>query len=349
MVATSERPAEGTRPQDDKRRGRLTLPEERRDFLRALLLNEYQRDEGFRREYLVHLWYYERLLEALPRVTNPPVGLGADRHPEESWGALCDLIDRRPQLVHLAWYRRHTEALSERWGLRCSWAPPWIHNASLQWANAGMSLQDFMAVKDQLPAAMVEVVLERTAQQLEPLPRRLPWLQSSLRRCVRGETDSVALFDFVPDYFRDCSGIIPQAEASSRFEYLLDQAAVKAPSAEARIDGITYDPARGGDWMTVKRRWEKKARAQWEQNRRQWEEAGFVLEDTRSQVQEHIRWLFFHTCPQEPRGRPLGWKAIADREGVSVETARKPVLELAAELEITLPRLPAGRPPTSRR
>ena len=84
--------------------GRLTLAEARLDFLRALLLNEYQGHAAFIAELIGLIAYHERLLEALPRVINPPVGMSIDQ-PEDAWNAADAILARRPRLIHLHFYQ----------------------------------------------------------------------------------------------------------------------------------------------------------------------------------------------------------------------------------------------------
>ena len=323
------------------RRGRLTLPEDRRDYLRALLLNEFQSHAGFLKAYIDFLSRYERLLEALPRVTDPPLGQGTGVNPETDWGALRGLISSRSRLIHLRQYREDIEALCHQWGLRCPWAASWVHTASLRWANAGISYQEIFEHEGDFPSEMVAFVRERAAEKPTPL-RRLPWLNSSIRRWTGREGESVVPMFLVPPHFQDC-GWLSSMEASKRFEYLLDRASVRWPSPKIEFEYNAFL-----DFASVKKKAVEETRRQWEKNRRESEAAGFTLESTKPVLPLHVHWLFLRICPQDPYGRPLGWSIIAEREYKTVDTVRVPVRLLAKELEISLPPLPPGPHPKFR-
>ena len=321
--------------------GRLTLAGARLDFLRALLLNEYQGHAAFIAEWIGLIAYHERLLEALPRVTHPPVGMGSDQ-PEEAWNALDAIVDHRPRLIHLHFYRGQVRDLCDRWGLRCAWAPAGVHSANLRWVNRGMSLEDFLIATKDWPSKMRDAILNEVEPSTDP-PRRLHWLSSSLRQFLKGEAYPPAGLDLVPDYFRD-KDHMSLSEASDRFDYLRERDAGVETEAELRIE-IKYDPLWGGDWRSIKTRVIEAARPRWEQNRRRaLEPSSTIVEDTQPALRTHIRWLFLHICPQDDVGRPWGWPKIAGPEKVSPITVRNAVLALSHEVGITLPDLPAGRP-----
>ena len=107
---------------------------------------------------------------------------------------------------------------------------------------------------------------------------------------------------------------------------------------------IRYDILRDQNWSAVKQRVVEAARSEWQEDRRKALRAGFILQDTQPQLPTHVQWLFLRICPQADIGRPLGWRAIAQREHVSVAAARDAVIPLANQLGLTLPDLPAGRP-----
>lgn len=321
--------------------GRLTLAEARLDFLRALLLNEYQGHAAFIAEWIGLIAYHERLLEALPRVLYPPLGMGSDQ-PEDAWKALGEIVDRRPRLIHMHFYRGQVRDLCDRWGLRCAWAPAWVHSANLRWVNRGMSLEDFLIATKDWPSEVRGAILNEVRHSAD-LSRRLPWLSSSLRQFLKGEADPPAGFDLVPDYFRD-KDHMSLCEASDRFDYLRQRDAGVEAEAVLRIE-IKYDPLWGGDWSSIKRRAIEAARRVWERNRRNTLEfSSVILEDTQPELRRHVSWLFLHICPQDDVGRPWGWKKIAVAEKVSLTTVRNAVLALSHEVGITLPDLRAGRP-----
>jgi len=129
--------------------GRVTLPEERLDRLRALLLLRYQGYRGFLRDWLHILCHYERLLQALQRQRPrlEPDG------PEQAWQALEAAVADWPVLTrvgarrssrhrHLRRYRGEINGLCDRWGLRCDWAPAWVHEACFEWANRAVSPEE---------------------------------------------------------------------------------------------------------------------------------------------------------------------------------------------------------------
>jgi hypothetical protein len=331
------------------RRGRLTLPEDRRDYLRALLLNEYQGHEEFFVEWVSILCYFERLLEALPRVLHPPVGVEIDQ-PEQEWQALQTLLTSTRPHRFVGRYKEEITELSSRWGLRCDWSAAWIHWSSLEWANRGMSVEDLERSFAELPpeaqrrAALArDAILESVAERAGPLAtrRRLPWLNSSLRKFFKREAEAPGGLSLVPWYFLD-NDLISQSEASHRFDYLLERGPTAQTEAKLAIE-VEVDLLRDGGWSTVKRRVVEAARRQWEEQRHKTLEAGYILQDTQPQLATHVRWLFLRICPQPHMGRPLGWRAIAKSECVSVETVRNAVIPPANELGLTSPRLPAGR------
>lgn len=337
------------------RRGQLALPEDRRDYLRAPLLDEFMNHDGFFREWLTLLCYYERLLEALPRVLHPPVGGGIGQ-PEEEWEALDAMLERKPPLLILRAYRDRVKALCSRWGLRCDWAAAWVHLANLEWANRGMTIEDlrldFAALRpeQQKRTALAYRVLLRIAtgkagkDDRKLRKRRLPWLNSFLRKSLRGQADLPSPPDLVPPHLR-YQDRISKSEAAERFDFLLSQAGHSEESVQSEIAiRFAYDPLRGGNWANIRRRVVEEAQLQWAEGRRAILRRGFILQDTQPQLPTHGRWLFLRICPQTDIGRPLGWRAIAKREDVTYEAIRDVVIPLATELGLTLPQLPSGRP-----
>lgn len=332
------------------RRGRTILPEARVDWLRAVLLNEYHGERGFVSDWMALLCHYERLLEALPRVTDPPVG-DCGRQPEDLFGALDQIAAKRPRLVHLHRYRDEVKALCNKWGLRCAWAPAWVHWANLRWANRDMSIEDLELAFDALPpemqkrtAAARDAILRSATgnQGGNGTKRRLPWLDCSLRKFVRGEAALPCLPSLVPEYFLD-HDFISQFEASGRLDYLLGRGPGVDTERKLSVE-IRYDILRDQNWSAVKQRVVEAARSEWQEDRRKALRAGFILQDTQPQLPTHVQWLFLRICPQADIGRPLGWRAIAQREHVSVAAVRDAVIPLANQLGLTLPDLPAGRP-----
>lgn len=327
--------------------GRLTLAGARLDFLRALLLNEYQEHAAFVADWIGLIAYHERLLEALPRVIYPPVGMGSDQ-PEDAWNALGEIVSGRPRSIHLHFYRDQVKDLCDRWGLRCAWAPAWVHSANLRWVNRGMSLEDFLIATKDWPSEMRDAILNKVGPSTDP-PRRLHWLSSSLRKLLKGEADHPpAGLNLVPDFFMD-KDHISLGEASDRFDYLRQRDEEVETEAELRIE-IKYDPLWGGDWRSIKTRVIEAARPQWERNRRRALEASStIVEDTQPALRTHIRWLFLRICPQEGVSRPLGWSAIGLYKDWGIEWltpsgVQKAVDPLAVELGIALTPLKAGRP-----
>ena len=281
------------------------------------------------------------MLEALPRVTDPPVGVDAGVNPEDDWDALRELVTLRPTLMHLRQYRQDIETLCHYWGLRCPWAAPWVHTASLRWANAGMSIQDFLEIEDQVSPQTRSTIRNLVSEDQPPL-RRLPWLNSSLRKLLAGNTDRIVPISLVPPYFTE-TGTIAAAEGSSRYKYLLDKASVRRPS-KVHVE-VEFDPI-SDDLTSAKERAVRELERRWEQTRRALEAEGFDLENTKPALSLHVHWLFLRICPQN--GRPLGWSIIARREHKTVDTVRVPVRLLAKELEISLPPLPPGPRPKFR-
>ena len=94
-----------------------------------------------------------------------------------------------------------------------------------------MSIEDFELAFDALPPEMQkrgaiarDAILRWAAEKQagKAIKRRLPWLNSSLRKFLRGEADRPCLPSLVPEYFLD-HDFISQSEASERCDYLLSR------------------------------------------------------------------------------------------------------------------------------
>lgn len=152
--------------------GRVTLPEERQGWLRSMLMRHYEGNRAFRKDWSLHLSRYKRLIKALVH----PV-IGDPRHPwaehyaydDRAWQALEAAIDRGPvettvggeQRVstrgrehmvrqscntHLRRYRQELRDLCNKWGLRCEWAPAWLHASYVERVRGSMSAEELAAL-----------------------------------------------------------------------------------------------------------------------------------------------------------------------------------------------------------
>ena len=217
----------------------------------------------------------------------------------------------------------------------CSWAPLWVHASGLAWANAGMSVQDFMVVADQLPPAAVEAILTRSSVQdaiASPKRRRLSWLNSSLRQVLKGETESICRLDLVPRYFR-FSDPFSQSEAAWRNEYLRELHLTGHEICETRIvlEPQGYDPS-NESWQAIEKTILEEARRQRDEIRQQYVSAGFITEDTQPELRRDVRWLFQRIALKEPP------RQIAIEADYGQATVEKAIGSLAKKLGIRLPR-----------
>ena len=155
-----------------KARGQVTLPEERQGWLRSMLMRHYEGNQAFREDWSLHLSRYKRLIKAL---VHPSVG--APRHhwaehyayDDKAWQALEVAIDRGPvettvggeqrvstrgreymvrksRNTHLRRYRQELIDLCNRWGLRCEWAPAWLHASYVGRVRGSTSAEELAAL-----------------------------------------------------------------------------------------------------------------------------------------------------------------------------------------------------------
>ncbi|MEX1254142.1 MAG: hypothetical protein WEE64_07360 [Dehalococcoidia bacterium] len=205
-----------------------------------------------------------------------------------------------------------------------------------------MAIEDLMAVKDELPPQFVEAVLNsssvRSASGASP-KRRLPWLNSSLRRFMRGQADSICHLDLVPAYFR-YSDDLSASERSSRFEYLLERHPRRDALDEAEIVvRTTYNPLYDKR-PSINAAIQREARRQQDEILRRYTNAGCLVVDTEPKLFRNVNWLFERVALTKPP------REIALHAGHGQPTVEKAVASLARELGIRLPR---NRGPAVRR
>lgn len=142
------------------------------------------------------------------------------------------------------------------------------------------------------------------------------------------------------DIMRVFPGIIRETEESSETEETPQTAFV-----DCRLIILVehYDPMLQSDkqFLDVVR---QKAESQMKSVKEILVGAGMELLPKKSSLDAHVRWLYLHICPQPDWGRPYGWREIATREHYNIGVITRPVKALARDLNISLPKLPAGRP-----
>lgn len=156
--------------------GRVTLPEQRQGTLRAMLMRHYEGKVEFWKDWAPLLCHYERLIEALVHPRNGrPRHRWVERHAaeEEAWQALDAAIDRGPvatnaggerrvstrggeymeresRNTHLRCYRQELVDLCNKWGLRCEWAPAWIHASYVERVTQVVPAEELKAIVDKV-------------------------------------------------------------------------------------------------------------------------------------------------------------------------------------------------------
>lgn len=302
-----------------KARGRVTLPEERQGWLRSMLMRHYEGNQAFREDWSLHLSRYKRLIKAL---VHPSVG--APRHhwaehyayADKAWQGLEAAIDwgpvetrvggerrvstrgreymgRQSRNTNLRCYRQELIDLCNKWGLRCDWAPAWIHASCVERVTGSVPAEKLAA-------------LDQDSFRLRRVLSLGTW------------------------------GGDPHVRIDTRI----------------RID-IAYEPWPVDNWRDVEKRIVAdtsklilaEARRQRDEIKAHYRQAGFILQDTESELVTHIHWVYLRICPQEDILRPWSFERIADNYSFGKTTVRDAVLALAREMGITLPKLPSGRVP----
>jgi hypothetical protein len=317
-----------------KARGRVTLPEERQDTRRSMLMWHYERNLGFWKDYLWLLYRCERLIEALVnpldgRPRHDWVGLYADE--DKAWQALDAAIDGGPvatnvsgkrrvstggrqymvpesRNTHLRRYRQELMDLCDKWGLRCQWAPPWIHASLVESVQQVVSAEELTAKFDQLPPGVQAAILN-VAPRDTWSPARQLWCR--FRRWVQGEA--------AEDELRGAPTLLPGRYPIEGWRPV-DERFFEAHRARLnhvksfgtwtgephiRIDteihiDVPYDPWPVDEWKDVekriiaeaKKRIVAEARQQRDEIRAQYVQAGFRLQDTEPRLERNVRWLY---------------------------------------------------------
>jgi len=199
----------------------------------------------------------------------------------------------------LAHYLKELENLAFEWGLRADWAANHLHHAVVLFLTSPGRLLQLMDLTD-LGLPHEGIPYCRIVVDVTYHPSHPPAPEGRLR-------DLTKQYEKVPD---------PRSPIGSTIM-------------------VWY-----GDWDAVEAAIVEEAKRQRDAIRAQLaERADVSIRDTESALDRHVYWLYLHICPQEDFGRPLGWKAIQQREGASVKTIRDAVSSLAHELGITLPQL----------
>jgi hypothetical protein len=333
--------------------GRIVVPGERADYLKIVLMYHYGRNKGFVKGYLWLLYRYERLLEALIRATKRHPDVGAYEREAAAWEALDAAIGSQPvrtpvgqrvsRNTSLRRYRQELIDLCNKWGLACSWAPMWLHACLVNFValstipedvsrlpiDQQIGLRKAGAPVDFVPRCRFRRFIRRRGgdEGARPTPGDFPYLWPSWV-WERARDDDIASWTLQGrrDYLQELAGI-----------------ASESPRQMIRIE-VKADPLYGDTWEYVRKRIMEAARPLWDEMYDLYINQGFLRYDTEPELQRHASWLYMRICPQEGTGKPLGWRRIANKEGVSWFTVRDTVLALAKELEIDLSTPPAGRP-----
>jgi len=303
-----------------------------------MLMWHYERNLGFWTAWLWLLYRYERLIEALVnpldgRRRHEWVGLYADE--DKAWQALNAAIESDPtrtnvegerpvstrdrehreregRNAHLRRYRQQLVDLCHKWGLRCEWAPPWMHASYLEWVQRIASAEYIRQVWPDLSPGLQRALLEmappegwRSAKEIRCRWRR--WVQQD------GEPEQ----DFSPGWPTLLPGRYPLKpmewrEVDERF-YEAHRVRLRRVRSfgewtgepHIRIDtqihtDVPYDPWPVDEWKEIEKRIVAdatklivaEARQQRDEIRAQYVQAGFTLQDTEPKLQRNVRWLY---------------------------------------------------------
>jgi hypothetical protein len=343
--------------------GRLTQPDERQDWLRVLLLMHYEKNGQFWRDWIQFLSSVERLLEALTRSNRRSNFVSSFSHQELGWLGLQSAIDgvpvgfgspaliRRSVSPHLDNYRSRLMEFADGWGLRCRWAPAWIHHSFLEWIQMIAPREWIEANWDRFPPGL-QVAL-REALTRTPTVRQI-------RGRLKKALDAGMFFQGKPSLTRKYDSLVDpgtQTLLEQRWARVGRRRLINFPGFSSTWEPEStisieahYDPWPNDNWADVERRVVAEAREQREAIIAAYLKAGFRRHDDEPRMPEHIRWLYLRICPREGSDRPMVWKAIAKTEDVpesqqvTGDTVKWTVEKLAKEMGITLPAAQRGRP-----
>lgn len=304
-----------------KSRGRITLPEERQAVLRTMLMRHYEKNKGFLKDWIFHLYRYEPVLETLLRLKNRLPSVASHVRAESAWDALSLFIGwgpvpttmgrkvRQSRHTHLRRYRQDLIDLCDRWGLRGKWAAPWLHASFLEWEDRIMPVDQLVAVFAQLPPGLQAALIGGGLRHgWAPAKSERGRFRRALQE-IASESPPGHFPGGLPDISGDL-GISP-----SRREKLRDAAWFHlrnvqffgwfAGDPRIRIDtqiliDVPYDPWPVDNWKDVEKRIiaEAKtaivpeARQQRDAVRAQYVQAGFSLQDTEPKLERNVRWLY---------------------------------------------------------
>lgn len=347
--------------------GRISQPEERRDWKRVLLLVHYEANQDFWTDWRLVGYDYEPLLEALIRCKHrhPWVASNDD---EQAWIGLTRAIEYRPvayggrspgdppqvrnsRNFHLRRYSDRVRDFAARWGLRCDWAPAWIHASYLEWIRLIAPRELVEALWENLPPGLQRALKDSLAKM--PTQRDL---RGRLRKALRTGAELEGQPSLVRAAERrtfDFSSTLLEKRwerlGRVRLRNLRVGPAAWMPDSGIKID-VGYEPWPNDEWADVEARIVAEARRQRDLIRQAYREAGFVHWDKEPQIKEHVRWLYLRICPPQDGGRTPSWNAIAASQPVPVServnwrTVKWAVERLADEMGIELPKVPRGRP-----
>ena len=326
--------------------GRLTLPDWRQDGLRALLMWHYEGNLEFWEEWLRLLYRYERLLEALARAKHRDPHVGTGLHDDLAWGALDSAIksgrvrtkaggERQSRNIHLRRYREDLIALCDKWGLRCYWAPAWVHASFLEYVTRIIPAEELAKGFDKLSpgaqAALLHIGFEHGWASARQIRNRL-------RRYIQAvDQEPPDLPSLVPTRYMDDDDddLISQGQRDERQDhlYLRHVRSHGSPTSNKMIRvEVEYQPWPVDDWGDVWKRIGKNARRQRDEIRAQYLQAGFNLQDTEPELACHIRWLYQRIALKKVPAQ------IALEESVGQDAVEKAIYQLARALSLRLPR-----------
>jgi hypothetical protein len=340
--------------------GRITLPDWRQDGLRALLMLYYEDNFEFRKEWLWLLYRYERLVEALARAKHRDPHVDTCLHDDLAWEALEASIEsgrvptkvggeRQSRNIHLRRYREDLIALCDKWGLRCYWAPAWVHASLLEYVTRIMPAEEIAKLFG-LGLPGVQAALLKSGFEPGRTPARQ--IRNRWRRYVQGTQEELPdLPRLVPLRFTFNDPISDwQIDERQDHLYLRHVRSHGSPTSKNTIRvEVEYQPWPVDDWQDVQKRILKEARRRRNEIRRAWVKAGWSLRDKEPKLPRNVRWLYERialglTPPRKMQalargdGPPEDLEEYANASEGFEFTYRDATSKAAKEMGISLPR-----------
>ena len=331
-----------------------------------LLLSYYEDSQDFWSDYAVVLYRYERLLEALIRSTRRHRDVAEYANEVASWGALRIALDPQPvpyrgspgrdvatrvsKSRHLHRYVEELEHLTTGWGLRCSWAPMWIHTSLLEWIQL-IAPREYIEQNWGKLAPGPRQAIRQMLTDAYPAEKDL---RGRFRKAIHNNTLPEGRFSLTFRAHSDPGSLLFRESllekrwrrlGGLRLRNVQGTDFLNEPDSMITIE-LRYEPWPQDNWGKVRTELLRLAREQRDNIRASYRAAGFEPWDREPQMREHIRWLFQRICPQDDHRYPTPWRVIAADARVAITTVTRVVKDLAKEMEIVLPIARSGRPAT---